>query len=70
MVHAQGLIQNLAAKSIKKLLHRLGFAIRRVRKLRANFIITFHLVPSHDSVHFEEAIDSWPKSFRSFGWIS
>jgi peptidoglycan/xylan/chitin deacetylase (PgdA/CDA1 family) len=49
-------IRTLASKSIKHVLHQLGFTVRHLRKFRASFIITFHLIRPEESPHFEATV--------------
>ena len=64
MVTQPSRIRSLGAKSVKLLLHHLGFTVRRLRALRANFIVTFHIVPPNDSAYFEETIRFLAHNFR------
>lgn len=63
MVSAPTKIRSVAAKSVKNLLHRLGFTVRHFRKLRANFIVTFHIVEAHESDDLEKAIRFLSQNF-------
>lgn len=56
-------VRSFAARSIKELAHSLGIAVRRMRRLRANFIVTFHLVPPEDGSRFEKTIRFLAENF-------
>src|SRR5215813_12901363 len=60
---AQGRVRVFAAKSVKKIAFRLK-AIRTLQRLRADFILTFHLVPPEDRAVFEEVIHFLAQNFR------
>ncbi len=56
-------IRGLASRSIKQVLHQLGFTLRRLRKFRVNFIITFHVVLPEESAHFEATVRFLAQNF-------
>jgi peptidoglycan/xylan/chitin deacetylase (PgdA/CDA1 family) len=56
--------RNLGSKWVKNLAHHSSFTVRRLRKLRANFIITFHLVTPRDSARFEATVQFLADNFR------
>jgi peptidoglycan/xylan/chitin deacetylase (PgdA/CDA1 family) len=49
-------VRSFAAKSVKQFAHGLGISVRRMQRLRTDFILTFHLVPPEDGPGFEETI--------------
>jgi peptidoglycan/xylan/chitin deacetylase (PgdA/CDA1 family) len=64
VVSAPSRVRSLTSKSVKQVLHHLGLTVRHVRRLKANFIIMFHLVPPCESARLENTIrflsDSFP----------
>jgi peptidoglycan/xylan/chitin deacetylase (PgdA/CDA1 family) len=57
-------ISNLAPKSIKRLLKRFCVPDSLAKRLRVNFIVTFHSVPSQESDCFEEIIRYLARNFK------